>query len=75
LIKIREKIYCKKCGNEITKYSKSGFCVKCKNIGNRKEFIRPPKEELEELLNNNTFCEVGKKYGVSHTTIRRWLRK
>jgi hypothetical protein len=35
---------------------------------------RPTKEELEELIPNNTFVALGKKYGVSDNAIRKWCK-
>ena len=61
------------CGNKIYKYNKSGKCVKCSNINNRK-VIRPDIETLEMDVKNLGYTGTGKKYGVSDNSIRKWLK-
>lgn len=66
-------ILCNKCGVEITQYSSSGMCSVCSNISRRK-VDRPCKEELIDLLENNSFLGIGKIYGVSDNSIRKWCK-
>ena len=67
-----KKYFCKKCGKEITKDSKTGLCVKCSHVLQRKcEW--PSKEKLEELHAQFSNAKIGKIYGVSDKTIRKWL--
>lgn len=67
---------CKVCG----KPSKNIFCsTSCyhKNsigkVGNRKA-VRPKKEELIQMIQNSSFLQVGKSYGVSDNAIRKWCK-
>lgn len=65
--------HCKKCGKELSNKNKSMLCEKC-----YKESISqhiPSKNELKELLKQFNFCEIGRKYGVSDNTIRKWCKK
>lgn len=41
---------------------------------NRKVKNRPSKEELIQLLKTNSYCELGRKYGVSDNSIRKWIK-
>lgn len=65
------KLYCKQCGCEITKDSKSGLCTKCSNASHRK-VERPDAITLANEIINSSFVAVGKKYGVSDNAIRKW---
>lgn len=71
---IKEKIfYCKTCGkNKI--FDKGTDCVKCAHLKQRKVKIRPSIEELLNEVKNFGYCKVGRKYGVSDNTIRKWLK-
>ena len=40
----------------------------------RKVFDRPSKETLSNDICNMSFVKVGKKYGVSDNTIRKWCK-
>ena len=40
----------------------------------RKVENRPSKEELQEMLKESNFCELGRKFGVSDNAIRKWLK-
>ena len=50
--------------------------VRCKECGykNARKVERPAKEELIALLKNNSFCEVGRMFGVSDNAIRKWIK-
>ena len=70
---ISEENKCKKC-DKILSHKTSSYCNKCINIVKRK-VERPSYEELLEQLNNKvTKVELGNKYGVSHKTIREWIK-
>lgn len=72
--KEKNKRYCKDCGKQISKYSKSGFCNKCvKKLQEVTE--HPDKETLYKMLKKNNFSVVAKNYGVSDSTIRKWCKK
>jgi len=72
-IEIKEKInYCK-CGKKIHKRSKT--CIKCASLKQkRKVENRPSKEELLKMIQETSYVQVGKKYGVSDNAIRKWLK-
>ena len=69
--KIKKINHCSICNKEIYKTSK--MCNQCANIQKRK-CIRPSKEELALQLKDKSISEIGRFYGVSHTTIRRWCK-
>jgi prophage antirepressor-like protein len=68
---------CADCSNMI--YNKSTRCHKCLTKFRLNTAIRvnnrPTLEQLEAELNNHTFVNVGKKYGVSDNTIRSWIKQ
>lgn len=67
---------CEYCDSKFitTASSKKKYCNKiCSNNGRRK-VNRPSKSTIENELKNMTYCEVGRKYGVSDNTIRKWLK-
>lgn len=66
-------LYCSSCGEQITKYSKSGLCSKCYSEISRK-VERPNREELKLLIRNKSFLEIGRIYNVSDNAIRKWCR-
>lgn len=69
--KIEKKNYCIDCGKEI---SSNGIrCVNCYNKSRRK-VERPSPEQLEKDLKETNFCQVGRKYGVTDNTIRKWCK-
>lgn len=47
---------------------------KCSKISTRKVKERPSKEQLLDELKNTSYVQVGKKYGVSDNTIRKWTK-
>lgn len=61
------------CGNTKTFYAK--FCLTCVNFNRRKIKNRPSKEELQFLIWEKPFTELGKQYGVSDNTVRKWCKK
>ena len=65
----REKNYCVDCGKEIC--YEATRCNECQGKKLRK-IERPNKEQLYELLKNNSFVKVGQMYNVSDNTIRKW---
>jgi len=71
----KEKEICPECGHK--KYYKSEMCRKCSNdkiaFDNRR-VERPTKEELQTLIENNTWLALGKMFGVSDNSIRKWAR-
>ena len=66
------KLFCP-CGNQITRYSSTGFCSKCvREIQRVSE--RPSREELKILIRNNSFVSIGKQFGVRDNAIRKWCK-
>lgn len=60
---------CPCCGEFISSTAK--YCQNCYNQ-NRKEIIRPSREELKILIRTKSFVSIGKTYGVSDNAIRKW---
>lgn len=65
----KDKKYCIDCGAEILHTSTR--CSACKKIASR-VVERPNRDELKNLIRNNSFLSIGKKFGVSDNTIRKW---
>jgi hypothetical protein len=62
---------CEACG-KITLNSR--FCsYKCSSMSQRR-VERPSASKLSELLENNSWCAIGRMYGVSDTAVRKWAR-
>jgi len=61
-----------KCGEVIHRTSKR--CVDCSRKHSRKT-IRPTKRELELMLSKDSWCTVGRYYGVSDNAVRKWAKK
>lgn len=41
----------------------------------RRKVIHPSKEELQDMLQKETFVAIGKRYGVSDNAVRKWARR
>lgn len=63
--------HCKSCGKEITK--KAQYCVECAHYQSRKA-ERPTRDILKSLIRKESFLHIGKIYGVSDNTIRKWCK-
>lgn len=67
------KYYCKDCGKEVSKGA-----VRCKTCSDklRKEKAQHNKpvtrEELKKLIRTQSFLSIGKQFGVSDNSIRKW---
>lgn len=61
--------YCVDCGKQIHKLSQR--CLACEHIHQQK-CERPSREHLKHLIRNNSFLQIGKKYGVTDNAIRKW---
>lgn len=68
-----EDKFCARCGKQITT-RKGLYCVNCLNIEKRLVKNRPLREELKQLIRNNSFVQIGRMYGVSDQAIRNWCR-
>jgi hypothetical protein len=64
---------CVNCGTEID--YKATRCKDChvNNVRSRR-LNKPSKEDLEVLIYNKPFTEIGRMYGVSDNTIRKWCK-
>ena len=49
------------------------MCLECARKEQAKNI--PPKEELELLIYELPFTEIGKRYGVSDNSVRKWCKK
>lgn len=65
----KEKKFCIDCGVEIL--SNSTRCSNCEKIASR-IVERPSRAILKDLIRKNSFVSIGKQYGVSDNTIRKW---
>jgi hypothetical protein len=66
------KIYnCSDCGCEISKWGKR--CKTCSQKNNRK-VDRPDIDTILKKVNEKGYSRVGKEYGVSDNTIRKWIK-
>ena len=68
--KIEHKNFCA-CGKEI--FRGSTHCPECTSIMQRK-VERPSKDILEKLIYSLPFSTIGRQYGVSSTTVKRWCK-
>jgi hypothetical protein len=68
--KILKLNYCN-CGKIID--INANKCKKCYQLSRRKT-NRPPYDQLLKEVKETNYCAVGRKYGVSDTTIRKWLK-
>lgn len=70
-----KKHFCKKCGKEITRYSRSGLCVACKNRKNGTSGVSTKEDFIKTFLEYRTFLGVARKYGCSSHSIVKWAKK
>jgi very-short-patch-repair endonuclease/DNA-binding CsgD family transcriptional regulator len=74
-----EKIPCLgNCGKMISPYGKLKRCFKCrtplkdKTNHYNKVKNKPTKEELQFLISNKSYSAIGKQFGVTGNTIKKW---
>jgi hypothetical protein len=69
------KIKCKNCNKTIIKpQDDQKYCShECMHFGRRK-VQRPSKEELLLLINTNSLLGIGKMFGVSDNSVRKWCK-
>ena len=63
---------CIDCGKQVDK--KALRCVKCNSIYRRKVKNRPSKKQLIKEVTSTSYLAIGRKYGVSDTSIRKWIK-
>lgn len=63
---------CSCCG----KYSggKIYCCHSCSTTAKRKIKDRPTSAELSKMMSTMSFCKIGRKYGVSDNSVRKWAK-
>lgn len=59
------------CGKH--KHRNAKNCLNCAKLKSRK-VERPSKEELEKLIWEKPFTELGEQFGVSDNSIRKWCK-
>jgi hypothetical protein len=63
------------CGkNFIETHKGQKYCSYECSIKYRRKIDRPNEEELKELIRNNTWVSIAKKYGVSDSAVRKWAK-
>lgn len=73
----KEQKYCPDCGRPIN--SKSTYCRECGPKHSNKYCKvaledRPSKEELLEMIKTKTFVDIGKQYGITDNSVRKWCK-
>jgi very-short-patch-repair endonuclease len=64
--------YCINCGEKIWKTSVR--CVKCAHLLQRKVLERPSKDDLILMVKETSLESVGRKYGVTGNSIKKWIK-
>ncbi len=60
---------CPKCG---TLVSQRGSC--CKKCAHTRKCLRPSAEELQALLQSKSMTKIAEDYGVSNTSVSKWVK-
>lgn len=71
--KRREIKFCCDCNVQLKDYN-SVRCPKCDKIHQRKVKDRPDRDLLKTLIRTKSFTEIGRLYGVTDNTIRKWCK-
>jgi len=67
------KYLCTQCHENYTTV-KNGICIKCARINSRVVKERPSREELKQMIREESFLAIGKKFNVTDNAIRKWCR-
>ena len=70
---VNKKIKICECGKQI--HNSSNKCIECNNISQRRVKNRPSKEELILMVKESSLESVGRKYGVTGNSVKKWLKK
>lgn len=68
------KLNCVQCMADISTKKPKSMCVNCSSIKKRKVKDRPSKETLMELISDIGYSGVGRMYGVSDNSVRKWTK-
>lgn len=66
-----KKRYCERCGKLIDSKD-AKFCNECYILITRKVQDRPDRESLKNMIRTVPFTQIGKQFGVTDNTIRKW---
>jgi hypothetical protein len=69
------RFFCVECGKEISRGSLNSLCKSCVKYGKRRQVERPPLDELLRLVEEYSYLEVGRMFGVSDNAIRKWIKQ
>jgi Zn finger protein HypA/HybF involved in hydrogenase expression len=72
--KLKNHTRCSICGKSIGTGLKTGRCKKCQDRAYSRKVERPSKQKLIELLASTSLVQIGKHYGVSDNSIRKWAK-
>jgi hypothetical protein len=74
--RIKENRSCRHCSSDFRpRKNKQVFCSeRCSSLS-RRVVNRPSLEVLKEEIEKETWMELGKKYGVAHSTVQRWAKR
>ena len=68
-----ERHCCFSCGDDIGGLGKTGLCPKCYQFTTRR-VERPSCEDLKVMIAGLSFCEIGRRFGVSDNAVRKWAK-
>lgn len=68
---VKQEYHCQDCGKHLN--YKAQRCSECYAKSQRK-VERPTKEVLEQKIRSSNFTAVGREYGVTDNTIRKWCK-
>ena len=72
-VKSKADRFCKVCLHTLQQKETMYCSNKCRAFDNRRA-ERPSKEELKELIENNSWLALGRMYGVSDNAVRKWAK-
>ena len=64
---------CPSCGSDV--FGLTYCSKKCDGLHRRKVKNRPSCDELKQMLTNETFVAIGKRFGVSDVAVHKWADK
>ena len=67
---------CNNCGSffDTYKYNQRFCSIRCAAKMQRRKVQRPTHEQLIKEIKKTNFSAVGRKYNVSHVTVRQWCK-